>query len=267
MKPALWVILATVSLTVAVPLGPMPAQAYEETAVRDGGAIHGRVRFNGAPPAPRSFALIIYPDFEICNANAVKSGYRLMQEVVVSKDGGLRDVFITLEGVERGKPFTFGGPRIAIKNCEFKPFVVPVRDAGPVTIDNQDPIFHDLQVYGSGAGPAGRIRRLLEKPLQMNSVRTERLSIAPSQDLLRIQCGMHAFMQTYARPVTTPYFAVTDDEGRFEIAEIPPGSYRLRAWHPRLGLQETEITVPPNATGAAEFEFTPSQLSKQPPGR
>lgn len=241
------------------------AAAYQEAILASGGSVSGIVRFDGKPPAPRRFALIIYPDFDTCNRSAVESGYRHLEEVIVSDFGGLKDAVVVVEGVKRGKPFTQQAPVLRVKDCGFSPFVMTIRNPGELTIDNQDPIFHDLQAYGSG--PNSRIRRLLEKPLRMNSVRTERIELASGQNLLRVQCGMHAFMQTWAKPVESPYFAVTAEDGRFDIVDLPPGTYRLTAWHPRLGLQSTEITVPPGGRVKAEFRYDGSQLSKNPPGR
>jgi hypothetical protein len=52
-----------------------------------------------------------------------------------------------------------------------------------------------------------------------------------------------------------PYAAVVDDQGNFEIGDIPPGSYKLKAWHPTLGVQETQIDVSANGTSEANFTF------------
>lgn len=243
----------------------VPVQAYEAAPVANGGSVTGTVKFGGTPPPPRSFALIIYPDYDTCDAISDRKGYRYLYDVVTAKDGGLRDVVITVEGIERGKPFSSNAPLIEVRNCEFKPYVITLRDQQTLTIDNHDPIFHDLQGYGQD--PKNRIRRLLEKPLQMNSVRTERIEFQPGQDLLRIQCGMHAFMQTWAKRVETPYVAISAADGQFQITDLPPGTYRLRAWHPRLGTEETEITIRPGEKTTAEFRFNPSQVSKVPSGR
>jgi hypothetical protein len=52
-----------------------------------------------------------------------------------------------------------------------------------------------------------------------------------------------------------PFFAVSDESGRFEIRGLPPGTYKLVVWHERLGEQELEITVTPGETRNADFTF------------
>jgi hypothetical protein len=43
-------------------------------------------------------------------------------------------------------------------------------------------------------------------------------------------CNVHTQMSGYVIVVPTPYFAVTDDQGKFAIKDVPPGHYMLKAW-------------------------------------
>ena len=52
-----------------------------------------------------------------------------------------------------------------------------------------------------------------------------------------------------------PYSVVADDSGRCAITEIPAGTYKLKAWHPTLGVQESEVTVTANETIEANFNY------------
>jgi polysaccharide lyase family 4-like protein len=93
----------------------------------------------------------------------------------------------------------------------------------------------------------------LDKPLKPNSPK-------PGESIFRMQCDQHEFMQVWALPVTNPYYAVVGEDGKFEIKDIPPGKYKVVAWHPALNKQkplEQEIEVKDGASASAKFEFKP----------
>jgi hypothetical protein len=49
---------------------------------------------------------------------------------------------------------------------------------------------------------------------------------------------------------------VTDENGRFEIDDLPAGTYTLAAWHVKAGEQQQEITVGADGSAQASFEFS-----------
>jgi len=51
--------------------------------------------------------------------------------------------------------------------------------------------------------------------------------------MLKIVCNIHGWMSTYAGIVDHPFFAVTDDAGKFSLKGLPPGKYTIAAWHER----------------------------------
>ena len=50
-------------------------------------------------------------------------------------------------------------------------------------------------------------------------------------------------MNAYVNVVPHPFFAVTKDDGSFEIKGLPEGTYTLELWHERLGTQTQAVTV------------------------
>ena len=71
-----------------------------------------------------------------------------------------------------------------------------------------------------------------------------------------INCEAHNFMFGFIMAPTHPYAVVVGDDGSYSLDGVPPGTYTLKAWHPTLGLQETEVTVAAQGAATADFVFT-----------
>jgi hypothetical protein len=51
----------------------------------------------------------------------------------------------------------------------------------------------------------------------------------------------------------SPWYAISNEKGNYSITNVPPGTYRLKAWHERMPPQVREITVPENGDVKADF--------------
>lgn len=54
----------------------------------------------------------------------------------------------------------------------------------------------------------------------------------------------------------SPYYALSDEEGRFTMDEIPPGHYQIKAWHPILGAQEGKVKVEAGKVSPVGFKWS-----------
>ena len=256
--------------------GSSSAWGYEEITVTNGGTITGKVTMAGGKPTIKGFNLVIFPDPVYCGRISTGTGWRLLDEFAIAPDGGLKDVVVMLADVPRGKPIAFTPPVIEARDCRFLPFVTTVRDGGEVTVVNMDPVMHDIQAYEtSHLGP----RVLFNTPLPMNPHHKrevnadshEHLAGQPMKETIHMtkgrrifvmQCGFHAYMESWGMAVDNPYYAVTGKDGTFTIGDVPPGEYVLLAWHPQAGpMLEQKITVSAKGTTPVRFAF------KAPTGR
>ncbi len=247
-----------------------PAWSYEEVQVTNGGTITGKVTLTGGKPTPKAFNLVTFPDPVYCGRISTGTGWRLLKEFDIGPDGGLKDVVVLLANVPKGKPFVFTPPTIEARDCRFLPFVATVRDKHDVIVINMDPVMHDIQAYEtSNLGP----RVLFNTPLPMNphhrrdvganshehlagTPMKENITLTKNRRIFVMQCGFHAYMEAWGLAVDNPYYALTRQDGTFEITDVPAGDYTLVAWHPQAGpMMERQVTVTPSGTVTAAFQF------------
>lgn len=238
------------------------ALSYDVIDVQHGGVIEGTVTLEGAVPEPKGFNLITFPDPQYCGRISNGQGWRLLHDFVVGSNGGLKDAIVLLEGVEAGKPFEVSVPLIEARDCMFQPFMTIVRNGHAVEVVNMDPIMHDIQGYETSLEAGARV--LFNTPLVMNHQhnRGDLHAIhnhAPGKSLVGpiylnkgrrtfyMQCGFHAYMESWAMAVNNPYYALTDANGRFSIEQVPPGTYQMVVWHPQTGPGMSRmVTVTPD---------------------
>jgi len=244
--------------------------AYEEIQVTDGGTITGKVAITAGKPIPKGFNLVTFPDPVYCGRISTGTGWRILKEFEVTESGGLKNAVVWLADATKGKPFKFEPPTIEARDCRFLPFVTVVRDRSEVVVMNMDPVMHDIQAYEtSHLGP----RVLFNTPLPMNphhkrfvSAEThEHLAGQPVRESIQMtkgrkffvmQCGFHAYMESWGLAVDNPYYQLTDSSGGFSLTEVPPGDYTLMAWHPGVGtVLEKKITIPAKGSAQADFVF------------
>lgn len=134
--------------------------------------------------------------------------------------------------------------RVAQQGAMFTPHVLPVMVGTTVEWPNDDQIYHnvfsdsdakpfDLGLY-KGNPPDKRVT--FDKPGRVD-----------------VYCSIHSSMHCIVLVLENPYFASTDSAGRYLITNVPPGTYKLKAWHERLPADEQEITVPTNGTVKVDF--------------
>jgi hypothetical protein len=242
----------SIVLGVLVMSGLPTVWAYEETTVSNGGSITGTVKFSGELPQPMSFELRRYPDPVYCGALSDGSGYRLLRTVAIGSQNGLKDVIVTVEGVEKGKPFRLMETKLEANVCQFIPFVSVMRELHPLTVTNLDPVSHDLQIYERDRE---HVFIMFHRPALTKSGTSDTIHFTGNRRSVIMQCGMHAYMQGHGLAVENPYYAITGLEGNFEIKDLPAGTYRVKAWHPTLGEKEQAVTVAANGATSLGFSF------------
>jgi Polysaccharide lyase family 4, domain II len=219
--------------------------AYEVAPVRDGGVVRGRVVFQGQAPAAKK--LSITKDTDVCG-----TGPSERHEVRLTR-GVLRDVVVTIQDVTQGKAWPAGEVTLDQKHCVFLPYVQVVHPGGQLAVINSDPVLHNLHPF-EVSGSTRRTLFNLAQPTQGSKIVK---TVAPrNSEVVRLECDAHTWMLAWLYVPKNPYYAVVGEDGSFTIDQVPPGTYKMRAWHPVLGVQERQVTVGPKRQTDVAFEFS-----------
>ena len=145
------------------------------------------------------------------------------------------DAVIWLEAPEAPRTRT---PKPAVLNqrdVQFYPHVLAVQVGTRVRFPNGDRVFHNVfsfhdgEQFDLGLYPVGMVKDVpFERP-----------------GLSRIFCNIHPEMAAYVMVVDTPFYAVSDDTGRFTIDNVPQGRYTYHAWRPGGDVLTDRVTVEP----------------------
>ena len=245
-------ILSIITLIISISsLASTSGWAYQEMEVSNGGSIQGKVTLTGNMPYPRIYHLILFPNIDMCaEIDTDDEMNRVLEDFKVSPDGGLKDVVVTLEHVDAGKPFNKEPINITAENCKFLPDVNVIRQGESFKIDNIDAVMHNSQVYQKERG-----KILLNIPIPAEEVSDGKITFKKKYKIMQMICGMHEFMQTWGYRVQNPYYAQTKIDGNFKIDNIPPGEYKVTAWHYLIKRQSQKVKIAAGETFDLNFEF------------
>jgi plastocyanin len=229
------------SVALALILPHSLSQAYDEIAVSNGGSIRGMVKFEGK--APKLPPLQITKFKEVCKDVPDET-------LIVGPGQGLRYAVVALEGITKGKAIEKEtAHELDNVKCSFAPHVQIANVGQFVLLKNTDPILHTAHARFAGKQPDFNVGlypgRVVRKPLVAAGV-------------AKILCEVHPWMSAYIVIADHPYQSVTDMYGEYLIDEIPPGNYKLKVWHEKLGSQEKQVEVKGGASQKVDFSLGPT---------
>jgi len=170
----------------------------------------------------------------------------------------LRDFVVHIEGAPVGKAappskaVQVTTQRVSQRGAQFTPHVLPVVVGTTVEWPNYDDILHNVFSI-SEARPFD---------LQLYKAPVIKSVVFDKPGRVDVFCSIHKAMSCVVLVLENPWFAGTDDKGRYTITNVPAGSYRLKAWHERLPPQVREITVPESGEVNTDFVLGITNLPK-----
>ena len=224
----------------AAPAGP-PAGALKVDAAK-AGSITGRVIFEGAPPQNAAVKMSSDPSCMQANADG------LTFETYMVRNGGLDNVFVYVkDGLGN---YYFDVPTEPVKldqqGCRYVPHVFGARVGQPIEITNSDDTLHNVHAVANVNREFNFGQHL--KGMKNTQVFTVREVMVP------LKCDVHGWMISYGGILDHPYYAVTSDGGKFELKNLPAGTYTVEAWHEKMPPQTQTVKI--GEKEAKEISFT-----------
>jgi plastocyanin len=205
--------------------------------------VNGTVKFDGAAPKPAKIDMSQDPACKGMNE----------AEAVVVADGDLANVFVYVKDGLGTRTFDVPSTPVVLdqSGCKYHPHVLGVMAGQTVQIKNDDQTTHNIHPTPKDNREWNESQPPSSAPLEKNFAREE--------IMLPVKCNQHPWMKMYINVVKTPFFAVTDKSGKYEIKGLPPGDYTIAFVHEKLGEQDQKVTVGPKDTKTVDQSFKPGE--------
>jgi hypothetical protein len=199
-------------------------------------------------------------DKEFCT----KDGPLLDESILTSKDGGVQNVVVWLrpDSDDRSAPFPADKIKPELANaspvervidqpcCQFIPRVTVARTGDKLVIKNSAKVAHNTNMSGGDENPA----LVFNINLPAGGSHTIPAPLAAQRTPIPFKCDIHPWMKGYIRIFDHPYFAITDENGKFTIKDAPVGKWRMVIWHEggfhkgREGVLGLPVEIKPEGT-------------------
>jgi hypothetical protein len=264
------------------------------SAVGDDGkwvTVKGKFVWDAAKgPAPKRAPIKAEKDAELC---AKDKEFLTEDWVIHPKSGGIKNVIVWLgpdlttaqsKEIEKGvrikvpaldpkdihpnlaKP---ANPAVEMDQpcCRFIPHIVVMREGQDLVIKNGAPVLHNARFEATDSGIPFNQAIGSGQQLTIKGLKPERIPVL-------ITCSIHPWMSAWLAVFSHPYFAVTDDEGNFEIKDAPVlgGKLRLHAYHESIGFhggnagrygRPVAVKGPATDLGSIKLEFRDEMKEKK----
>lgn len=169
-------------------------------------------------------------------------------EAVVSTPDGkpVEDAALVLEPLRGKLPPKKARARIEQRDREFVPYLTIVQKGTPIDFPNRDKLKH--HVYSFSPAKTFEIKLYAGQPAQPVTFDTA--------GEVAIGCNIHDWMEAHVLVVETPWFAKSGVNGVARVPDLPPGSYRLRLWHPRQKVAAETRVVDISTASPKRMELT-----------
>ena len=224
---------------------PAATPAGQKVDPATAGNITGTVTLDGTAPKNAEIKMNADPVCQKENTTA-----QFQETFNVGSDGkSLANTFVYVKDGLGNYVFDTPTDPVTIdqKSCRYHPHVFGVRVGQPLKITNSDPTLHNIHAL-----PKANSEFNTAQPIQ-NMVTNH--TFDKPEVMVPFKCEVHGWMNAYVGVVDNPFFAVTGDDGKFSLKDLPPGTYTVEAWHEKEEPMTQSVTIGPKESKDISFTF------------
>jgi plastocyanin len=208
-----------------------------------GASLTGTVKFQGSALKPARIDMSSDPNCAKAHPTPATT-----EDLVVGSNGTLANVIVYVSDGLGDRTFEPPAQPVVIeqKGCQYNPHIVALQTNQKLDVVNSDATTHNIH-------PMPNNNREWNKT-QPHGVAVE--ETFPREEItIPVKCNIHPWMHAYIAVFKHPYFAVTDKDGNFDVKNLPPGTYTIKAWHEKLGTLTQKVTIGGSEAKMPDFIF------------
>jgi plastocyanin len=253
---------APATSTASKATAPEATPAASPVKAEGWGTLKGAVLFGGDPPAVKVL---------------VEQGKAAKNPEVCAKDGPIKSQRLVVDPATKGVKFALvylprptsvnddakkamAGRKIEFdqKGCVFEPHVLGLMAGVPITLRSSDSANHNVNVKLKNSTFNQTIGAGASFPFTPS---------APERTPGQVVCDIHPWMTSWWMVLDSPYFAVTDEKGNFEIKNVPAGTQKVVVWQEAVSKggfvtppSGEDINIKPGEATSKDFTVDPTKL-------
>jgi hypothetical protein len=227
------------------PAAGAPAGGGKTVDPATAGEVTGSVKLDGAAPKMKAINMAAEP---ACSKGRTTPA--VSEEVVTGDGGALANVVVYVKSGLDG--YSFPPPATPVKfeqqGCQYHPHVAALEVGQNIDVVNDDQTTHNIH-------PIPMINREWNESQPPGAAPIEK-SFPREEIAIPVKCNVHPWMKAYMAVLSNPYFQVTEKDGKFDLKNLPPGTYSIVAWHELYGSSDPQmVTIGPKETKNVTFTF------------
>lgn len=213
------------------------------------GTITGTVRYEGKIPRLKKFDMAIEPVCVMKHSQDSEKYPGRSEALVLGEGNTMANIFIQVVG---GLPDKKWDPPeepavLDQDGCTYRPHVLAIMLGQPLKFLNSDGVLHNLHTL-----PVENDEFNVTMPKFLKeTLRT----FEYAEPMFPIKCDVHPWMEGFVAVLEHPFFNVTGKDGVYEITDLEPGTYKIEAWHEKLGTRTAEVKVEEGKAATTDFIF------------